>query len=133
MDAGHPDPPRAERQRFLQSLSVLSVPTVRPEAFGLYALEAWATGVPVVLPDHGAFGELVGESGPRTRGGGGLLFEPNDPAALAAALETLLLDPDRARELGRRGRQAVISHFNAERMAGDIAEVCRTAARRFRP
>ena len=52
---------------FLQSLDVLSVPTTYREPKGLYVLEAWANGVPVVQPRHGSFPELMEAAG------GGLL------------------------------------------------------------
>jgi len=112
-----PNLQRAERQEFLRGLTVLSVPARHPEAFGMYVLEALATGVPVVLPRRGAFPELIEATG------GGLLCEPDDPEALAAALEELLADPDRARELGRQGRQAVLEHFTEDRMAAQVADV----------
>ena len=67
---------RAEKIAFLQSLDVMSVPTVYPESKGLSILEAWANAVPVVLPDHGVFPELIEDTG------GGLLCEPSDPASL---------------------------------------------------
>ena len=111
--------PRAERQEWLRSLSVLSVPTLRPEAFGVFVLEALASGVPVVLPEHGAFPELVRATG------GGLLVRPNDPDALAAALGALLRDPDRARALGRAGRAAVLERFSAARAAERLVGLCR--------
>ena len=82
---------RPGRKALLARLSVLSVPARQPEAFGLYVIEALACGVPVVLPRHGAFVELVEATG------GGLLCEPNDPEALADALAEVLLDPQRAR------------------------------------
>ena len=108
----------AEKLAFLQSCSAVSVPTRRGEAFGLFVLEALACGVPVVLPDHGAFSELLAETQ------GGLLCRPNDPDDLAAKLEELLADPDRARELGRRGRQAVLERFTPERMARRVEALC---------
>jgi glycosyltransferase involved in cell wall biosynthesis len=108
----------ARKLAFLQSCSVVSVPTRAGESFGLFVLEALACGVPVVLPDHGAFGELVADTG------GGLLCRPNDPPALAAALEQLLTDPARAAELGRRGRQAVLDRYNPDRMARDVERLC---------
>ncbi|MCX7887900.1 MAG: glycosyltransferase family 4 protein, partial [Verrucomicrobiae bacterium] len=49
-----PNISRTEKIAFLQGLSVMSVPTRYAEAFGLYVLEAWACGVPVVQPRHGA-------------------------------------------------------------------------------
>ncbi len=108
---------RAERAAFLPGLSVLSVPERRGEAFGLYLLEALACGVPVVLPDNGAASELIEATG------GGLLCRPNDPGALAEALEKLLLDPDYARALGRKGRQAVLEKFSAEQTARELLAV----------
>lgn len=112
---------REHRAEFLRSLSVLSVPTRRPEAFGLFVLEALACGVPVVLPRHGAFVELVGETG------GGVLCEPNDAEALAAGLDELLSDPSRARALGRTGQQAVLKRYTADSVAPRFAEICRAA------
>ena len=119
---GLPNLQRAERQEFLRGLTVLSVPARHPEAFGMYVLEALATGVPVVLPRRGAFPELIEATG------GGLLCEPDDPEALAAALEELLTNPDRARELGRQGRQAVLERFTEDRMAAQVADILQQAA-----
>ena len=104
-----------EKLAFIRSLSVLSVPARHGEAFGMYVLEALASGVPVVLPRHGAFPELIEATG------GGVLYEPNEPEALAAALEPLLAEPQQARELGLRGREAVLERF-------DIAHAARNAA-----
>ena len=97
---------------------MLSVPALYGESFGLYLLEAMAAGVPVVQPRHGAFPELLEATG------GGILCEPDDPASLADGLESLLTDELRARELGERGRRAVLERFTAERMARGVEEVC---------
>ena len=53
---------RPEKIRFLKELSVFCVPARLPEAFGLYVIEAMAAGVPVVLPDHGSFPEIIEET-----------------------------------------------------------------------
>jgi glycosyltransferase involved in cell wall biosynthesis len=108
----------AAKIEFLQSLSVLSVPAIYGEAFGLFVLEALACAVPVVQPDHAAFPELIRATG------GGVLCPPNHAPALAVAIEQLLLTPGLAAELGARGRAAVERQFSAERMARDFAEVC---------
>ncbi|MFW6161769.1 MAG: glycosyltransferase family 4 protein, partial [Planctomycetota bacterium] len=92
---------RPARQALLRDVSVLSVPARHAEAFGMYVLEALATGVPVVLPQRGAFPELIEATG------GGVLCEPEDSEALAEALAELLLDDDRARALGEAGRGVV--------------------------
>ncbi|MEX2215388.1 MAG: glycosyltransferase family 4 protein, partial [Phycisphaeraceae bacterium] len=108
---------RAEKVAMLQTVSVLSVPAPYPDSFGIYLLEAWASGVPVVQPRLGAFIELVESTG------AGVLCEPNDPASLAAALEVLLLKSDEARSLGHRGRSAVEQRFSIERMAENVLKV----------
>jgi len=113
---------RTERLAFLQSLSVMSVPERRAAASGLYVLEAWACGVPVVQPRRGVFCELL-----ETGGGGILVDEPSQEedygAELAGALGKLLREPDYARELGQRGREAVAETFNVQRMAKETEEV----------
>jgi glycosyltransferase involved in cell wall biosynthesis len=105
-----PNVDRAAKVKFLQSLSVFSVPVRSIEAFGLYVIEAMAAGVPVVQPRTGAFPELMEATG------GGITYE-GDSKALVAALEELLSDPERARSLGRAGRQAALEKFSAEAMA----------------
>jgi glycosyltransferase involved in cell wall biosynthesis len=115
---------RADKQAFLRSLSVFSVPAIYGEAFGLYVIEAMACGVPVVQPRHAAFPELIEATG------GGLLCAPGDDPALADAIESLLLDPARARSLGEAGQKAIQEKFSIETMARQIAELCREAGRR---
>lgn len=102
---------RAEKIDFLNSLDVLSVPTVYREPKGLYVLEALANAVPVVQPRHGAFPEMIEATG------GGLLVNPGDPQDLAHGLETLLLDPVRRAELGRAGQSKIRSLYDARTMA----------------
>src|SRR5205807_7902102 len=99
-------PDHASKVRFLHSVDVLSVPSPYREPKGLYVLEALANGVPVVQPRHGSFPELIEATG------GGLLFQPDDAADLAAALRRLADDPGHAVELGRRGREKVHEHFH---------------------
>ena len=48
----HPNVSREEKIRLLQTLSVLSVPAMYGESFGLYVIEAMAAGVFVTQPDH---------------------------------------------------------------------------------
>jgi glycosyltransferase involved in cell wall biosynthesis len=120
-----PNPPRAAKLQFLSSLSVFSVPATYSEAFGLYVIEALAAGIPVVQPGHSAFPELIAATG------GGLVCPPHDPGALAAAIESLLADPPRARALGEAGRKAVAEKFSVERMAREMAGIFADAIQRF--
>jgi glycosyltransferase involved in cell wall biosynthesis len=108
--------PKAKRD-FLQTLSVLSVPEKYPVSCGLYVLEALAAGVPVVQPASGVFPELLDMTG------GGVLCEPNNAKALAESFESLLLDPEQARQLGQQGRKAVHEKFNIEQTAQDLMRI----------
>ncbi|MBC8116241.1 MAG: glycosyltransferase family 4 protein [Candidatus Saccharimonas sp.] len=92
---------KAEKIEFLKSLDVFSVPTAYREPKGLYVLEAWANGLPVVLPRHGAFSELVESTS------GGLLVEPGNSRELAEALERVLTNEGLRAELAEHGHAGV--------------------------
>jgi glycosyltransferase involved in cell wall biosynthesis len=66
------------------------------EGFGLPVAEAMAAGVPVVAAERGALPEVAGDAA--------RMVDPDDPAAIAAAIAGLLDDPAATAELGRRGR-----------------------------
>jgi glycosyltransferase involved in cell wall biosynthesis len=78
-----------------------------------------ANAVPVVLPDHGSFSELVADTG------GGLLCRPNDPDDLAAKLAELLRDPLRAVQFGLAGQQAIQDRYHAAAMARQTLDLYR--------
>ena len=110
-------PDLATKAKFFQSIDVLSVPTTYREPKGLYVLEAWANGVPVVQPNHGSFPELI------ARTGGGILVPPGDTAALANGLLELLADPAKRANLGRAGYDGVVASHAAEHMATATIDV----------
>jgi glycosyltransferase involved in cell wall biosynthesis len=66
------------------------------EGFGLPVLEAMARGVPVACSDRASLPEVAGEAA--------LLFDPGDPAAIAAAIERLVGDRAEADRLRAAGR-----------------------------
>jgi glycosyltransferase involved in cell wall biosynthesis len=115
----HGELDRPKKIAFLQSLDLLSVPTVYRESKGLPVLEALANAVPVVLPDHGSFSEMVADTG------GGLLCRPHDPADLADKLTELLRDPARAAQLGLAGQQAIQDRYYAAAMARQTFDLYR--------
>jgi glycosyltransferase involved in cell wall biosynthesis len=113
---------RSEKIAFLQSLDIFSTPTVYRESKGLPALEAMANSVPVVLPNHGAFPELIADTG------GGILHQPHDAADLAAKLTELLCDPKQANQLGVAGQQAIRERYQAAEMARKTLDLYRRLA-----
>src|SRR5262249_4141457 len=58
----------------------------------------------------------------------GLLVPPEDSAALADAITTLVADPERRRRMGQAGRQRVLEHFAVETMVAKTAGVYDRAA-----
>ena len=117
-----PNLDRAQKQAFLRTLTVFSVPANCGESFGLYVLEAMASGVPVVQPASGAFPELIAETG------GGVVYSPEQPDALAKALEGALSDPERLKAMGECGMRAVRERFTSDVMARNFAALCEHAS-----
>ena len=97
----------------------------RAEAFGVAALEAQACGLPVVASNVGGLPEVVRD------GETGLLVPPEAPQALAAALMTLIQDPQLRADMGRNGREWVLERYewrhNVDEMLG-IYERVKAAA-----
>jgi glycosyltransferase involved in cell wall biosynthesis len=104
-------PTHDDKVRFMRSVDVLCVPTTYREPKGLYVLEAWANGIPVVLPAHGTFPELVEATG------GGLLVDPDSIPELADALARVLTDYTFRFRAGAAGEAAVRDRFTADIMA----------------
>jgi glycosyltransferase involved in cell wall biosynthesis len=98
---------------------VFSVPAPYREPKGISILEALASGVPVIQPEHGAYPEWVKATG------GGLLHRPNDCIDLADKLAALLRDAKLRRQLGDQGRQAIFEKFSSESMASSTLNVLR--------
>ena len=109
---------------FFSRIDVLSVPTEFQEPKGLYALEALAAGVPVILPAHGSFPELIEQSK------GGVLFEPGNTQQLAQRLLEMLSDNPSRIQLGRQGQQFVHQHRNATTMADATSELIKKFLRK---
>lgn len=115
---------QARLARIYREADVLLAPS-RSETFGLVALEAQASGLPVVAADVPGLQAVVGD--------GGVLVRGHDPAAHAAAVVRLLTDPDLAARTGAAGVEAASRATwdrSVDRLLGVYAQV---VERRTRP
>jgi glycosyltransferase involved in cell wall biosynthesis len=94
---------------FLSALDIFVLPS-DCEPFGLIAIEAMARGIPVVATNAGGVPELI------KHGETGLLVPPQNPDAIAAAVNFLLSDPMRRMQIGESGRLNVRKLFDKTRM-----------------
>lgn len=101
---------------FLARIDVYVQPSYY-EGLGLSVVEAMAAARPVVATRVGGLLDVVEE------GLTGHLVEPDDVAGLAAALERIVAEPERARAMGRRGRERALAEFGVDRMVRAYAEV----------
>ena len=108
----------------VQAALDLYVAASRKEGLPLAVLDAMAAGLAVVATDVPGHRDVVAP------GETGLLVAPVDPAALAAAVATLLSDPARRKSLGQAGRERVRQEFGGRAMADATAAVYRRAAGR---
>ena len=104
-----PDP-----ERFLAEFDLLTAPSRAEGSPPLTVLDAMMLGVPVVAADVGSVAEAVAD------GDTGLLVPPQDPDALAAAVERLLGDAGLRTRLAAGARKRALAEFSAPRMASDF-------------
>ncbi|GAB4473999.1 MAG: glycosyltransferase [Anaerolineae bacterium] len=100
--------------RLMPACDLVVIPS-RSEGFGLVTLEAMGCSLPVIATRVMALPEIVVD------GETGLLVPPDDPAALAAALDSLLGDPARAAAYGQAGYRRLLSSFTVEKMVDATA------------
>jgi glycosyltransferase involved in cell wall biosynthesis len=105
------------RRQWLKTLSVMCVPEREEAAYGLFALEAQASGVPVVVPKIGIFPEMLELTG------GGILVDPNTPEKFAAALTQLLINPDKAFSIGQKGKKGIEEHFDIQKTSASLIRI----------
>lgn len=86
----------------------LVVPSICYETFGMVAIEAFATGTPVIASRIGALAAIV------TEGQTGLLFEPGDPADLTRKMAWALAHPQEMASMGGRARARFEREFSPE-------------------
>ena len=107
---------REDVTELLAAADVFVLPS-RSEAFPNGALEAMAAGLPVVACRVGGLIDLV------EHGRTGLLVPPDDPAALAAALASLVQSPATARAFGAAARAEVAARYSYDRMVAGFEQL----------
>ena len=104
-----------DKVRYFASADIYCAPNTGQESFGIVLLEAMAAGVPIVASDIHGFKKVV------ERNVQGILVEPRNPRALAAALYALARDPDLRHEMGDAGR-ARAPEFTWDRVTERIVD-----------
>jgi glycosyltransferase involved in cell wall biosynthesis len=107
--------PLAELREVVRGATAFVYPSLY-EGFGLPVAEAMASGVPVVVADASSLPEVAGDAG--------LTFDPDDASALVGALHRLLVEPDLAAVLARRGVERA-RRFSWDDAAARLAAVFR--------
>jgi rhamnosyl/mannosyltransferase len=101
--------------QYYGAADIFVLPSIaRSEAFGIAQIEALASAIPVVNTalDSGVPDVSVDNVT-------GLTVPPNDPGALATALNRLLDDGQLARQFGAQGRRRALERFSADRMVDE--------------
>jgi starch synthase len=115
--------PKREVIQLLTHATVFACPSLY-EPLGIVNLEAMACGTAVAASRVGGIPEVVAD------GETGLLVPPDDPAALAAALNTLIRDQGLAAAMGARGRDRAITEFGWAAIAAQTTALYTELARK---
>jgi glycosyltransferase involved in cell wall biosynthesis len=121
--------PQDEVARMMAEATLFVLPSIiasdgQMEGIPVALMEAMASGRAVVSTAISGIPELV------EHGTNGLLVQPGDAEALANAMKTLLEDPQRAREMGARGREKVRAEFTIQDC---VAQLVARLAQEVRP
>lgn len=107
---------RPDVQRYLEGWDLFILPSLE-EGFGMAAVEAMSSGLPVIASRVGGLKEVIADD--KT----GWLVEPKNPEALARKIYLVLGDHCRRKRVAEAGRQYAAEHFSAEAMARKIRGV----------
>ena len=110
---------------FMSAFDVCAVPSLE-EPLGLVAIESMAVGTPVVATNVGGLPEIIRHEE------NGLLVQPRDPSALAAAIIRLAKDTDLRNRLGENGKHTTHAQFDPATLTEQVVSVYRRVISRRR-
>ncbi len=116
--------PVEEVHALMGKADMLVFPSEWYETFGRVAVEAFATGTPVIAADIGAVAELV------EHGRTGLEFRPGDPEDLVTQVEWALSHPAELRRMRDEVRAEFEAKYTAERNYRALIEIYEAALER---
>ena len=116
-----------ELARLLGSAQIACIPSLY-EGFSLPAVEAMASGTPVVASRAGALPEVLGPDDNCAR-----LVHPGDPDDLIRVLGHLLASPDELHRLGAAGHRRALEVYSWESVAAQTVQVYQRAIKRTAP
>jgi glycosyltransferase involved in cell wall biosynthesis len=112
--------PHDRLPKVYRAADIFVSPSICREPFGIPVLEAMASGLPVVATRGGGIPEIVED------GVCGLLVERGSRTELTRAIETFLLEPRRATEMGAAGRRRALQRFTWQAVAERLEELYAT-------
>lgn len=119
---------RDDVARFYAALDIAVHASTEPEPFGMVIPEAMAAGVAVIATDAGGPREIF------QHGVEGLRVPPRDVQAMAEAILSLSVDPERRHGMGERGKTAVVRRFTIEQNSANVRKIYESLwARRIEP
>ncbi len=93
------------------------LPSIEREGLPRAVIEAMAYGVPAIVSDVGGMPELV------ENGVSGLVVPPNDEGALAAAIQSLYNDQERAKKMGEAAKKRINDHFHTSKTVRETGDL----------
>jgi len=118
--------PRSDIPAILAAADVFVLPSLA-DGLPLALLEAMFAGCPIVASDVGEVRAAL------AHGEAGILVEPGNPAALAAALDYMLRNPMRAKGLGERAAYQALAEYDISHMVGRYTATYEELLRRCSP
>lgn len=128
--ASHNDPsiqwmgqrPMSDIYNIVGNAAFMIVSSRTRETFGRVAIEAFATGTPVIAPHHGALVDIITEQT-------GATFTPGDAGCLADAVDEFVSHPERVASMRRNCRNEFLTHYTGEPNYRQLMEIYHRAIR----